>query len=226
MKDEAKSKEQLISELIEMRQRFAHLKAKSERAVESWGDLWSSYEAIVEAFNGLIYIISQKYEVEVMNKRLIADIGHFPLGQKCYKALYGLDDICPWCVSDRVFRGETVRRDWLSLRDNRWYHIVNKSVQHSNGSLSCMAMIQDITERKQAEEGLRRTTRALRTLSETDHVLVRAREESHLINEGCRIIVEIGGYRLAWVGLAEQDEEKTVRPVGSAGFEEKYLAGC
>ena len=35
--------------------------------------------------------------------------------------------------------------------------------------------------------------------------------------------LEIGGYRLAWVGLAEQDEEKTVRPVGCAGFEEGYL---
>jgi len=223
MKDENKTKDQLISELVELRQRFVELEAKNERAVGCWRDLWASHEAIVEAFDGLIYICSRNYEVEFMNKRLIGHIGRYPIGQKCYKALYNLDDICPWCVNDRVFRGETVRWEWLSPKDNCWYHIVNAPVQHPDGSLSCMAMIQDITARKQTEESLRRTTRALRTLSETDHHLVRATEESHLINEVCRIIVEIGGYRLAWVGLAEQDEEKTVRPVGSAGFEEEYL---
>jgi len=223
MRDEDKTKNQLISELVELRQRFAELEAKNERAVGSWRDLWASYDAIVEAFDGLIYICSQKYEVEFMNKLLISHTGHYPLGQKCYKALHNLDDVCSWCVTDRVFRGETVRRDWLDPKDNCWYHIVNTPVQHPDGSLSCMAMIQGITERKQAEDNLRRTTRALKTLSESDHMLVRATEESHLINEICRIVVEIGGYRLAWAGFAEQDEEKTVHPVGSAGFEEGYL---
>jgi GAF domain-containing protein len=39
----------------------------------------------------------------------------------------------------------------------------------------------------------------------------------------CQVIVDIGGYRLAWVGFAEQDETKTVRPVAQAGYEEGYL---
>lgn len=38
-----------------------------------------------------------------------------------------------------------------------------------------------------------------------------------------RLLVEEGGYRLAWVGFAEQDAAKTVRPVAQAGFEEGYL---
>ena len=74
MSDEDKTKDQLISDLVELRQRFAELEAKSERAVESWRDLWASHEAIVEAFEGLIYICSQKFEVEFMNKRLISHI--------------------------------------------------------------------------------------------------------------------------------------------------------
>lgn len=223
MKDVDKTKDQLINELVELRQRFADLEARNERVVDSWRDLWASHEAIVEAFDGFIYICSRKYEVEFMNKRLIRHVGYFPLGQKCYKALYHLDDVCSWCGNEQVLRGETVRREWLSPQDNCWYYIVTTPVHHPEGSLSCMAMIQDITERKQAEESLRRATRALRTLSETDHILVRATEKLHLLNEVCRIIVEIGGYRLAWVGLAQQDEEKTVKPVGWAGFEEGYL---
>ena len=39
----------------------------------------------------------------------------------------------------------------------------------------------------------------------------------------CQIIVEEAGYRLCWVGYAEQDAARTVRPIAQAGFEEGYL---
>ncbi len=81
----------------------------------------------------------------------------------------------------------------------------------------------DITDRKRAEEELRRVNRALRVLSECNQSVIRATEESDLLHEICRIIVEVGGYRLAWVGFTEQDEEKTVRPVAQVGYEEGYL---
>ena len=74
MRDEDKTKDQLTRELVELQQRFAELEAKNERAVGSWRDLWASYEAIVEGFDGLIYICSEKFEVEFMNKRLISHI--------------------------------------------------------------------------------------------------------------------------------------------------------
>jgi PAS domain S-box-containing protein len=81
----------------------------------------------------------------------------------------------------------------------------------------------DITERTRAEREQHRLNRALRALSATDQAMVRAQEESELLQETCRILVEEGGYRFAWVGLAEQDEAKTVRPVCHAGTEEGYL---
>ena len=72
-------------------------------------------------------------------------------------------------------------------------------------------------------EALKRSARAWRTLSEGHEAIMRARNESELMQEFCRIIVEAGGYRLAWVGFAEQDEDKNVRPVAYYGFEEGYL---
>ena len=53
--------------------------------------------------------------------------------------------------------------------------------------------------------------------------IVRARDELALVSEVCRIVVEEGGYRLAWVGYAEDDAERTVRPVAHAGFEGAFL---
>ncbi|MCX5871469.1 MAG: PAS domain S-box protein [Deltaproteobacteria bacterium] len=79
----------------------------------------------------------------------------------------------------------------------------------------------DITERKHAEEALARVNRALRTLSATNQTLLRARDEQTLMEEMCRVMVEIGGYLLAWVGFAEDD--KRVRVVASRGADADYL---
>lgn len=78
-------------------------------------------------------------------------------------------------------------------------------------------------ELAKVNEELRRANRALKTLSECNQSLVRIMDESDLLYEVCRILVEVGGYRLAWVGFAEQDEEKTVYPVAQAGYEKGYL---
>lgn len=70
---------------------------------------------------------------------------------------------------------------------------------------------------------LSKTNRVLKTLSECNQALVRIEDEDLLIKKLCRIIKEYGGYRLALVGYAEQDEEKTVKVVAQAGYEEDFL---
>jgi putative nucleotidyltransferase with HDIG domain len=75
----------------------------------------------------------------------------------------------------------------------------------------------DITDRKQAEERLARTTRALRALSSTTQALLHATEEKGFLTEVCQVMVEEGGYPLAWVGYPREDEAKTVAPVAHAG---------
>ncbi|MFZ0768334.1 MAG: EAL domain-containing protein [Acidimicrobiales bacterium] len=60
-------------------------------------------------------------------------------------------------------------------------------------------------------------TRALQTLTQGNQVLVRATNEETLLSDICQTIVSTGAYRLAWVGFAEHDETKTVRPRVSAG---------
>jgi diguanylate cyclase (GGDEF)-like protein/PAS domain S-box-containing protein len=73
----------------------------------------------------------------------------------------------------------------------------------------------DITERKNL-------TRALATLTQGNQLLVRATEESRLIDDLCQTIVSSGAYLQAWVGYLEHDEQSTIRPMASAGRNE-YL---
>ncbi len=83
--------------------------------------------------------------------------------------------------------------------------------------------LHDITERKRAEERLQRVNRAHRALSMTNQALVRATDESTLLQKICQVIVVQAGYRMCWVGFAEQDAAKTVRSVAQAGVDEGYL---
>lgn len=87
-----------------------------------------------------------------------------------------------------------------------------------------VSVVRDITTRKQAEQALERANRALRTLSACNGALVHDEDEAALLASVCRLIVETGGYRMAWVGFHEQGAAKTVRPVAHYGHENGYLA--
>ena len=81
----------------------------------------------------------------------------------------------------------------------------------------------DITERKRAEQEQRRLNRALRLLSDCNLAMVRAHSEQDLLADVCRLVVDTGGYLMAWIGLAEHDAAKSVRPVAQSGYEMGYL---
>ncbi len=59
----------------------------------------------------------------------------------------------------------------------------------------------DITERKRAEEALRRLNRELRAISNCNQTLLRATDEQSLLEEICRIACEEAGYRHGVCGL-------------------------
>lgn len=71
--------------------------------------------------------------------------------------------------------------------------------------------------------GLGRINRALRTLSAGNRTLLRATAEETLLHDMCRVIVEQGGYRVAWVGYAQHDERRSVRPMACVGVEAGVL---
>ncbi len=77
--------------------------------------------------------------------------------------------------------------------------------------------------RRLAEVRLQRTHRALTLLSAVNQALVHTDDEQKLLDETCRLAVTVGGYQMAWVGYAEDDPARTVRPVAARGVEAGYL---
>jgi PAS domain S-box-containing protein/putative nucleotidyltransferase with HDIG domain len=164
-----------------------------KRAEEALRESGARYRAIVEAFDGLIYVCSQDYRIEFMNKQLLERTGYDGTGELCYKVLHDLDSICPWCVNNRVFAGETVRWEIQSPKDNHWYYAVDTPIYNADGSMSKQSMILDITERKQAEEALRESEEKFRNLAEQspNMIFINAKKRIVYANEKC---TEITGY--------------------------------
>jgi PAS domain S-box-containing protein len=81
----------------------------------------------------------------------------------------------------------------------------------------------DVTERKRQEAELHRYNRTLRVLAKSNQAAMQATNEAEYLEAVCRILVEDCGHRMVWVGFAENDENKTVRPAASFGFEAGYL---
>jgi diguanylate cyclase (GGDEF)-like protein/PAS domain S-box-containing protein len=65
--------------------------------------------------------------------------------------------------------------------------------------------------------------RALATLSQGNRALVRATDETILLQQMCETIVETGRYPLSWYGRPVDDAEQSVAPIARAGEHGGYL---
>ncbi len=80
----------------------------------------------------------------------------------------------------------------------------------------------DITEQKQAVEHIAMLSRTHALLSGINAAIVRARDRQQLFEEACRIALEAGGFRMAWIGFVDRRTQDIV-PVAHAGADEEYF---
>jgi len=118
--------------------------------------------AIVESFDGLIYVVSQDLKIQYLNETLLEKVGHSAMGKPCYEVLHHRAKSCPFCVHEQVFNGETVRFEIKNPNDDRWYYSVNSPIHHVDRSISLLAMVTDIQARKTAELSLKENESQLR----------------------------------------------------------------
>jgi PAS domain S-box-containing protein len=83
--------------------------------------------------------------------------------------------------------------------------------------------IRDISNLYLAEMASVVNIRALKLLSECNVVLCESTTEKKLFDEYCKIAVEVGGYRMAWVGFADGEHGNLVQPISRYGHEDGYL---
>jgi PAS domain S-box-containing protein len=144
------------------------------------------------------------------------------VGEKVTKAIPGIEKANP-----ELF--EIYGRVALSCQDEKFEIFFKPLSLWLSVSVYCpskgyfAAVFEDITERKKAEEALRKLNSHLRAISNSNQALMHAADESEFTQEVCNIIINDCGYSLVWVGFAENDKAKSVRPVAFAGFDKEYI---
>ncbi|MBI3850708.1 MAG: PAS domain S-box protein [Verrucomicrobia bacterium] len=135
-------------------------------------------------------------------------------GQAFYK------DLWQTILSGQTWRGEFINR----RKDGRLFYDEHTITPvRSNGAIThFIGIMHDVTERKQAEIHIQHLNRVYAVLSDFNHTIVHVREPQKMFEAACRIAVEQGGFRLAWIGLVDSTR-KSLKPVAHAGVTDGYL---
>jgi PAS domain S-box-containing protein len=131
----------VVSENITARKRFELSLRESE----------ARYRSIMESTKADVYICSSDFLVEYMNPALIKHTGHDATGESCYKAIYGRSEKCPWCAHKSVMAGTSVETEVTNPGDGKTYHISNSPIFHTDGTISKLTILHDITSHRDLE---------------------------------------------------------------------------
>lgn len=108
-------------------------------------------------------------------------------------------------------------REEVRLKDGRILDRYSASITGEDGKYyGRVWYFRDITERKTSEARILGLNRVYAVLSSINALIVRVHDRDELFSEACRLTVEAGAFKMAWVGLVDR-EAGTIRPVASAG---------
>ena len=115
---------------------------------------------IFESMADGVYLVSEDYKVEFMNKILRDEFGD-RVGSICYNVFHDRAGPCPRCKNSVVMTGKTVRWEWYSRRTNKTCDLIETPMKNIDGSISKLTIFRDVTERKKADEVIQKLNKAL-----------------------------------------------------------------
>jgi len=217
-------------EIEELGQAFDDMAATLEQRTRALGEAESKYRALVEQSLAGVYVTNEERFLFV--NQAAADI----LDHTVEELVGGLGPMDVVHPDDRALVAgnirarlekavEALRYSFRCMRkDGTVIHceVFGRRATYE-GRPAILGTLIDITERNRTERELRRLNRALQAIVLCNIALVRSQDETRLLGEVCRVIVETAGYPVAWVGLIEEDEAKSIRPVARVGGDARHL---
>ncbi|MDM8544517.1 PAS domain S-box protein [Desulfococcaceae bacterium HSG9] len=132
---------------------------------------------IMETNPAGIYIVDQQYNIEYINPVIRKEFGQVE-GQKCFKYFHDRTEVCPWCKNKEVFEGKSVRWEWYSPKNEKYYDLFDTPIKNLDGSISKFEIFHDITERRMAEIALESSEERYRSLIEATTSIIWTTDES------------------------------------------------
>ncbi|MFH1238921.1 MAG: ATP-binding protein [bacterium] len=156
MKDDLKSKEELLKELKSLKGRIAELENLGGQNTDAEvRNLKQQVEFILGATKTGLDIIDSSYNLCYIDPAWQKIYGP-PAGKKCYQYFMGRQEICPTCAIPRALETKQpiVSEEILVKEGRRPIQVTTIPFQDANGEWLVAEVNVDISERKKAEEKL------------------------------------------------------------------------
>ncbi len=182
---------------------IAERKLAEEALLQSQGQLQRYITAIDDIGLGLC-VIDADYSVPVMNRTLIGWFGDH-LGKSCHLAIMGQESPCSHCkLNDVIEHGNKVRY-YPTMADGRTFEIVATPISNSDGTISKMEIIRDITEQKAQKEQRLKVSRQKEQLKKLASLKTMAGAIAHRFNNAMTGVQ--GNLELMTFSLPEDSDE-------------------
>lgn len=220
----------LLMVVLWLGQRQAYRNVTSRHEAENV-ELRVRYERIVRAARDIVLLFDAEGRILEGNDAALQNYGY---SQDELTRMVARDLRAPADLENFERHWERVRAEGRVLfsavhrrKDGSTFPVeVAMSVFDIDGKTYRQAFVRDITERQVLEKEYARLARVQRALQVANHALLRAQSEDELFRGICNVIVEVGGYRMANVAIANHDEQKSLRFAAIAGHDAGYLAGA
>ncbi len=137
-----------------------------EIAITEAEERWRAMIDAIESSGIGLYIVDDEFRIRYSSRTTDSLFGDALTGQICHQAIFGDAGQCSFCPLQRVIRaGETVRLQPPPI-DGRSYDILAMPVGETGSKRKLLALIQDITERIEAERRMREAATVFEATSE------------------------------------------------------------
>ena len=190
--------------------------ARAERARRQVEEERASLRDVIERSLNEVYLFDpETFRFRFVNRGAVRNLGYSPDELHAMTPL----DIVPDLDADELrrlvsdaasLRGEAHRFEAVQRRKDGTRYPVEVHLQRvevASGPV-LLAIINDITERRAAEDRIRKLNRVYAVLSDVNQSIVRVKGETELGVEACRIAVRVGGLLEAWIGLRQGDGDE------------------
>lgn len=182
----------------------------------------TTYDAIPEE----IVVVDTEGRIRQVNRVVAERYGERAVvGSDCHQLFHPRNlsrENCPACQA--IARGEEVATMELHHPDrDAWCLLTLAPIRDPLQPRGMVHVQKDITAQKRSAVELERVNRALRAISASNHALLHIDDEQELLGAVCRLVVEKGSYRMAWVGYPDEGPDRSILPQASAGDEDDFL---
>lgn len=241
MRDENKTKEQLINELRELRQRIIELeKSRNERKIaaealrkieekcrlaeEALRVSEERYRHLVENINEILYALDRDGVITYISNLVEAIFGYRPseMVGRPFNDFFVEEDL-PMIKEDysKIMSGQSRSNDYRILTKSgemRWLNVFSRPIFVGNSVVGVEGVLTDITERRRVEEALRLNEEKYHILSDEAMVGVYVSREDRFLFVN-RMMEQITGFSRE--ELLEMDQSDMVIPEDRHLLEER-----